>query len=60
MRGPLIADKRWGVLQFVNNPRLQLLEYAEVPCGNYHPLVRLDWKEGSLKGVRELEGGAHA
>ena len=60
VRGPLTTNERWGVLQFVNDPRLQSLEYVEVPCGNYHPLVRLDWKEGSLKGVRELQAGAHA
>ena len=60
VRGPLIADERWGLLQFVNDPRLQSLEYVEVPCGNYHPPVRLNWKEGSLKGVWELQAGAHA
>ena len=60
MRGLLDADERWGVLQLVNDPRLQSLEYVEVPCGNYHPPVRLDWKEGSLKGVWELQAGAHA
>ena len=60
MRGPLIPDERWGVLQFVNDPCLQSLEYVEVPGGNHHPPVRLDWKEGSLKGVWELQAGAHA
>ena len=59
MRGPLIADESWGVLQLVNDPHLQSLEYVEVPCGNYHPPVRLDWKEGSLKGVWELQAGTH-
>ena len=39
---------------------LQPLEYKEVPCGNYHPPVRLYWKEGLLKGVQELQAGAHA
>ena len=60
MRGPRIADERWGVLLFVNDPRLQSLEYVEVPYGNYHPPVRLNWKEGLPKGVRELQAGAHA
>ena len=60
VRGLLIADERWGVLEFANDPRLQSREYVEGPCGNYHPPVRLDWKEGSLKGVRELQPGAHA
>ena len=60
MRGPFIVEERWGVLRFVNDPHVQSLEYAAVPCGNCHPPVRLDWKEGSLKGVRELHVGAHA
>ena len=46
VRGPLIADERRGVLQFVKDPRLQTLEHMEVPCGNYHPPVRLYQKEG--------------
>ena len=48
VHGLLIADKKWGVLQLVNDPRLQSLEYVEAPCGNYHPPVRLDWKEGRI------------
>ena len=40
VRGLLLADERWGVMQFVNDPRLPWLEYVEVPCGNYHPPMR--------------------
>ena len=46
-----------SVLEFVKDLRLQS-EYMEVQCGNRHPPMCLRWKEGLLKGVRELQAGA--
>ena len=34
--GRILLTKAWGVLQFINDPHLQSLECAEVPCDNYH------------------------
>ena len=53
------ADERWSMLHLVKDPCVPTLEHVQLPCGNYHPPVRVYHKGRLLMGMDELKSRAH-